>query len=83
MVWEICRNCQGEGQHKYIDEGVLYGYGETQYLYDDCKACKGSGKINDIRTAEEKKLDEEWLEEIAMEEGMLNGIDAYNEVKGY
>ena len=27
--------------------------------------------------------DEGWLREIAMEEGMLHGVDAYNEVMGY
>ena len=83
MVWEICKSCRGEGEHKYRDERVYEGYGEIQYIYDDCRDCKGTGKIKDTRTPEEKQSDADWIEEIAIEEGMLNGIDAYNEVKGY
>ena len=81
--WQICQECRGEGHHKYLDENAYYGYGEISYFLDDCKACNGSGKINDTRTAEEKQFDEECIEEVAREEGMLQGIHAYNEVKGY
>ena len=83
MVWEICQECRGEGHQEYLDESAYYGHGEMLYWQDDCKACKGSGKINDTRTVEEKQFDEECIEEVAREEGMLQGIDAYNEVKGY
>ena len=35
MVWEICKSCRGEGEHKYRDERVYEGYGAIQYIYDD------------------------------------------------
>ena len=78
--WEICKNCRGEGYRKYLDEHVYHGYGEIDYWYDDCKSCDGTGKIDVSKVVEP---DKEWEDELAMEEGMLNGIDAYNEVKGY
>ena len=80
--WEICRDCRGDGSHRYLDENAYYGHGETAYWYDDCKSCDGTGKI-DVSKVVEPYYDKEWEDEIAMEEGMLNGIDAYNEVKGY
>lgn len=80
--WQICNTCKGNGHHKRIDQRVLEGWGETSYIYEDCEDCESTGKI-DLNKKKEPYYDDDWLEEIAMEEGMLNGIDAYNEVKGY
>ena len=80
--WQICNTCRGNGHHKRIDQRVLEGWGETSYIYEDCEDCESTGKI-DLSKKKEPYYDDDWLEEIAMEEGMLNGIDAYNEVKGY
>ena len=80
--WQICNTCKGNGHHKRIDQRVLEGWGETSYIYEDCEDCESTGKI-DLSKKKEPYYDDDWLEEIAMEEGMLNGIDAYNEVKGY
>lgn len=79
--WQICKTCRGNGHHKRIDERAFEGYGEVSYIYDDCKDCNNSGKIDMSKL--KPIYDDDWLEEIAMEEGMLGGIDAYNEVKGY
>ena len=79
---QICNTCRGNGHHKRIDQRVLEGWGETSYIYEDCEDCKSTGKI-DLSKKKEPYYDDDWLEEIAMEEGMLGGIDAYNEVKGY
>jgi hypothetical protein len=80
--WQICNTCKGNGHHKRIDQRVLEGWGETSYIYEDCEDCESTGKI-DLSKKKEPYYDDDWLEEIAMEEGMLSGIDAYNEVKGY
>jgi len=80
--WAICQNCRGNGHNKRIDERVLEGFGEESYIFEDCELCESTGKI-DLNKKKEPYYDDDWLEEIAMEEGMLNGIDAYNEVKGY
>tara|TARA_X000001382_G_C3047240_1_gene139873 strand:+ start:234 stop:545 length:312 start_codon:yes stop_codon:yes gene_type:complete len=80
--WQICNTCRGNGHHKRIDQRVLEGWGETSYIYEDCEDCESTGKI-DLSKKKEPYYDDDWLEEIAMEEGMLGGIDAYNEVKGY
>ena len=44
---------------------------------------KNAQKIDKIVICTSINPQDDPLEEIAMEEGMLNGIDAYNEVKGY
>ena len=80
--WVICQNCRGNGHSKRIDERVLESHCEESYIFEDCESCESTGKI-DLNKKKEPYYDDDWLEEIAMEEGMLNGIDAYNEVKGY
>ena len=80
--WQICNTCRGNGHHKRIDQRVLEGWGETSYIYEDCEDCESTGKI-DLSKKKKPYYDDDWLEEIAMEEGMLGGIDAYNEVIGY
>ena len=80
--WVICQNCRGNGNNKRIDERVLESHCEEVYIFEDCELCESTGKI-DLNKKKEPYYDDDWLEEIAMEEGMLNGIDAYNEVKGY
>ena len=80
--WAICQDCRGNGHNKRIDERILESHCEEVYIFEDCELCESTGKI-DLNKKKEPYYDKEWLEEIAMEEGMLGGIDAYNEVKGY
>ena len=80
--WVICQDWRGNGHNKRIDERILESHCEEVYIFEDCELCESTGKI-DLNKKKEPYYDDDWLEEIAREEGMLNGIDAYNEVKGY
>jgi len=70
---------------------------DAQNCFDDAESCfcleKFTGAlivlredeiIIDMRKVEDKdKSDAKWRREMAMEAGMLHGIDAYNDMMGY
>ena len=83
----------GEGRAIWLYEGDNYedlstgrALASGTVVYDMRFHPWDTDDVTLIRCAEEldfHSLVEDWRREIAMEEGMLHGVDAYNEVMGY
>lgn len=67
-VWKI-----GE---EYIKGRDFWEYKNPILLHD-------GGAYTEAAQAEREREEREWREEIAREEGMLNGIESYNDYMGY
>jgi len=64
-----------EFEHKTSGEKYFHPWDKTEYLTLVRPAC--------VRKEEEDNFMDDWRKEIANEEGMLQGINAYNDCMGY
>ena len=79
---EIC----GDVVHEPITAKCGHKAWLCETCIDDCPGasmqCVACEDKNGPTMGDDKGIDEEWRREIAMEAGMLHGVDAYNEVMG-
>lgn len=59
------------------------GYGLVAALRELEEAKKKVARLEQEQDQEEVSFEKSWRQEIATEEGMLHGVDAYNDAMGY
>ena len=77
--YEICERCDGRGY--YLDK-MDYSDPYEENFQVNCPECSGKGKLPFLTPEEHADAHADRLE-WAMEEGMLQGVGAYNEIMSY
>lgn len=72
-----------EARAKFAAEPDAYYYSDTAFIVLDGPGVHEQRKHPGFRPNSDRAHDAEWQREIAMEAGMLYGVDAYNDEMGY